>query len=154
MRRTTFSFAFLFLLILAEVIIIRNIWFGLALSQDANLSSDPHLGLGISSILLIAVGQLGLIFRSRMTLHQAALQNLKKSSLNGLLILRGRALGTGIGSMILVLLSLITGTISHSGRFPWLHGILGFGLSALLLCSLVFWGLYLKESGSLANKED
>jgi len=45
----------------------------------------------------------------------------------------------GIICLITCIISLITGTISNPGSFPWLHGLLGFSLVALLLSSTFYW---------------
>lgn len=124
------------------VLIGFNINSGLNLSADSEYSAEFHLIRALGILFSITLGTL-LLMRASSRYFQAVAGSLldsdKQEDLGGLSKLRSQAFGAGLGMILLSIVSLITGTISHAGSFPFLHGVLGFGISVLVILSLALW---------------
>lgn len=101
-----------------------NVWQGWQLSHQTESESSGHLSVGLLSLFALWTGLLGLIVTSRLSAKTSE---------------RAKALAPSLGAFILSVLSLISGTISHAGTFPLLHGILGISLFLTSMVSIFHW---------------
>jgi MFS family permease len=134
--------AWLFLA-LAFALSLGNMISGLELSRGIAPSPQWHL------IRAIAMVTLGLLSSSLLVLFfqkmhdQLAKQLLIKQSntdLPKIFELR-RAHGAAFVLILLLLMSLLSGSTATAGRFPLLHSILGFGLIACFFVNLMLWAI-------------
>lgn len=132
----------------ALLAVIFNIQSGWSMSQNVHHSSDLHLLIAILSLVTTWIGG-GLILvlatqdfeDLRLKITQGARD---KTELQRRRTEKDRCTQLAMGAMALSLISLISGTISHGGRFPWLHGLLGFSLAFCLLLTLFYWVSFTK----------
>lgn len=116
----------------AAVLAVFNIFSGLALVDRELNQSEPHLIRAIALLVVSITGHLMILRADQRAREEAALQNrsMQKSELLQTLT---------FGNLILAVVALITGTIANPGSFPWLHGLLGYGLVTLLVLSSLSW---------------
>ena len=126
--------------------IILNIQSGWSLSQNEFLPSDFHLLVAILTLVFTWIGGGLILVISSKAFEALRLQiadNKKtKDDLKRFNLKKDRSTQLAMASMALSLISLISGTISHGGRFPWLHGLLGFALAFSILLTLISWILF------------
>lgn len=135
------------LLGLACCALFYNVLGGWNLAHQEHASSDNHLTLALLTVGAVFVGALGLFETSRRILYDVQKHYLLNSSpspdqdafLRNLSTKRKKALSATLFLSITGVLSLITGTISHAGQLPLVHGILGLGLTALGGVSFFHW---------------
>jgi len=144
-RIKAFFLVALLFLGLGLVGIVSNIISGFQLSKDRSAAPDEHLAIALSSLVLIGVGLLGCLRLSQKCVESAQRRfadnpnGYLKEVLLSLRVQRETAVQWALSALSITLISFITGTISHAGRFPWIHGILGFALVTTLLIASIFW---------------
>lgn len=128
-----FTVAGLFLLLIAIGLSVMNVFSGFALIERQTEYSEGHLIRGILIVLCSIIGNLILIRQMQLAREKEFLESKDAekprspdSSLSQNVI---------VLSLIVSVIALITGTISHPGSFPLLHGGLGFALIVTLLAS-------------------
>jgi hypothetical protein len=126
---------------------LLNIYLGFGLTKEMNIASDQHLTIALFSLFFTILGGIGTIRFSKIYLESYELELLKpQTSENTALqkfkrmqILRNKANTLVLSAFVILLLSVISGTISQSGRFPLVHGLLGISLSVVLISSITRW---------------
>lgn len=128
-------------LVLALVLSCMNLFSGFELSNNSHADPQFHLLRALGMLSAAILSSSGLIFFSHKWLDQKskALMFSGKSPDAKLFAMRSAAVLPAIIVILLSVLSLISGTISHAGRLPLLHAALGFGVSIGILVSLGFW---------------
>lgn len=137
------SLSFLVLSFAATLVNIRS---GLIMSETNDHDADNHFLAAIIGLVFLLIAGFA-VFRMLQEIHDTlrrqllenetpetttALAQFEKQKENLLFLVFGAA-GLGV-------VSLITGTISHAGSFPWLHGLMGFallGTQGLAIFSLI-----------------
>jgi|GEM_PF-5989727 len=132
------------------VLVVFNIISGLNLSFHQAVGSESHLVRGIALSLSAIIGNLLLLREARLwieTEYSDALENTNSAKadqkMEKLYQDRQIVLPYALGSIFLSLICLITGTISYSGQFPIVHGVLGFLLGATLVVTNIQWWRFL-----------
>lgn len=119
---------------------LTNIVLGFGLTKDMAAASDQHLSVALLSLFFLFAGGIGAIRFSKIYLESLEGDALKKSTnLKDLQVLRQKAVTPTITIFVILTLSLISGTISQSGRFPLVHGLLGFSATFVTLLAIWHW---------------
>jgi hypothetical protein len=132
-----FIWSSLVLLLLGTLGIFANIYLGFGLTRDTAAQADLHLTCALASVSFLILGSVGLIQSSKKQL----LLRLRQGSEEGheLQDLRQRCLSLALVGIAVAILSMITGTISQAGRFPLVHGLIGFALAGLSFATIYLW---------------
>lgn len=122
--------------------VLFNVYLGFALTKDMAAASDQHLTVGLLGIGFLAVGVVGSVYSSKSLLNEAQKRKLllgdsSGGSLSNLDQVRQKLVNLGISAVALMLLSLITGTISQTGRFPLVHGLVGFSVAGVCVFTII-----------------
>lgn len=130
---------------------LANIFLGFGLSKNSSADSDQHLVIALGSLFFVVIGGIAAIRFSKIYLQSFEQDVLSPEStpehsrltplqkLKRLQEQRQNALNLVLVAFVILVLSLISGTISQSGRFPIVHGILGIGLALTLFNSIIRW---------------
>jgi hypothetical protein len=141
----------LFLIVLSILGFIYNIFAGFDLTKSADLSPDNHLVLGLLSYGFSIIAQMGAIFFSSKLLfdknksHVLSSGGESDSPLQILSAERQFAVWHSLVVIVLGLVSVITGTISHAGRQPLIHIVFGFLLVIFSAHTFVKWSAFMKK---------
>jgi len=130
-------------LTLAELGFAANIYSGFTLTQTINDDSTRHLTIALSSICFLVLGSVLVLMGSKRRLEESLKTLLRVEAVDprAQIILQAREAATSatIVSGVIAIFSLISGTISQSGRFPWIHGASGIVLTATNLWLIGQW---------------
>ncbi|MBN8462821.1 MAG: hypothetical protein J0M01_08395 [Dechloromonas sp.] len=135
----------LIFVLLGTLGIFFNIYLGFGLTGiTVNNTANLHLSFALSSVFFLIVGSIFLIRGSRDLLfdiqrHSLAEKTFNKNKLSALQELRQKSLSLALLGIAASVLSLITGTISQTGRFPLVHGLIGFALAGISFSALYLW---------------
>jgi len=125
-------------LFLSLVAMSLNVWTGWQLSgmESPGALTERHFLQALALVAGILGGNIWLFHLSQKRIENSLSdENLAKR----LQIIRRQTFPWALISMMLCLVSLITGSIAHPGSFPFLHGILGFSVLATSIVSFVNW---------------
>lgn len=118
--------------------LIWNFWLGWNLAQTPMDNADSHLVTGLFSLILISAASLLGIWTNEKKFEQIQKKGDQNDrALNQLLQEKQQTMMMSLGALGLSVIAIITGTISHSGKFPVIHFVLAIAL--LVLSLLVFW---------------
>lgn len=138
--------AFGFLFLIANLLFTGlNILSGLRLTWGQGEAAEGHLIRAILVVVSAIIGQILLFQASQKQMEAEQAKLLENDSLESkqrfqsLHQKKQYAYQMAFALVLLSLLSMVTGTISHEGSFPILHGGLGFLLTGITLASFVLW---------------
>lgn len=137
--KSALSWLALFFLLIASLFVTMNIFSGLALVDRDVGQAEWHLLRGISIVVCSIFGNLILLKKWQTHKEQQALRSEIVHQVPGLSQM-------AIATLVVSIISLITGTISNPGSFPLLHGVLGFSLVALVLSTTLSWAYVIFRS--------
>lgn len=132
--------------------VVANIFSGLILTQNSESELvDGHFLRGALLIIFNILGNIFLIQSSKKSLNtleenllDSNNQDEARSKLHALHEKKQKAFIGAITAILISLVSLITGTVSHGGQFPLLHGGLGFVLTLIVIWNLLQWFLFFR----------
>ena len=125
--------------------IFFNIYLGFGLTGiTVNNTANLHLSVALGSVFFLIVGSVSLIRGSRDLLfdiqkHSLTEKTFDKNLLAQLQELRQKSLSLALLGIAAAVLSLITGTVSQTGRFPLVHGLIGFALAGISFSAVFLW---------------
>jgi len=123
--------------------LLWNMWVGWNLAQVSGLSPDTHLVSGLSSLAILCIGSiLGIRLNERNFDQLQRVGNRSSAELRLQMQQKQNSQMMALGVVGLSVVSTITGTISHSGKFPLLHFLL---VIALLFLSVSLWMSWSKQ---------
>jgi len=138
------------LLALAAVGFVYNIFLGFGLTKSSGLAPDQHLSAAliangvalVANILLIKVSHTYLKHLTFFLANSKAESNIE--FFDETRETRQKAVWNSLIVIVLGLVSLVTGTISHAGRFPLIHIVFGIALVALAFITIFWWVQFLR----------
>ncbi|PIR23754.1 MAG: hypothetical protein COV44_00985 [Deltaproteobacteria bacterium CG11_big_fil_rev_8_21_14_0_20_45_16] len=125
-------------LFLSLVAMSLNIWTGWQLSgiESPGALTERHFLQALALVGGILGGNIWLFSLSQKRIENSLSdENIARR----LIKVRRQTFPWALISMMLCLISLITGSIAHPGSFPFLHGILGFSVLGSSIVSFVNW---------------
>ncbi len=124
----------------STLMIVGNLLTGFFLSQSAETSPILHLILALGSLAFGIVSHFILSQNSQRLLEEAVVSgNLTDSSRETLRVTMKNAQASGFVGLAILVVSIITGTIAHAGRWPIIHIVAAICLVIFFGKTLILW---------------
>jgi hypothetical protein len=125
---------------LSALMIVGNLLTGFFLSQSAEVSPILHLILALGSLAFGIIGHFVLSQSSQRLLEEAAVAgSLSDSTRETVRVTMKNAQAHGFVSLGVLVVSIITGTIAHAGRWPIVHILSALFLILLFGKTFILW---------------
>ena len=122
------------------LMIVGNLLTGFFLSQSTDASPILHLILALGSLAFGIMGHFVLSHASQRSLEEAAVSGLLTDSIRETTrVTLKNAQAYGFVSLAILVISIITGTIAHAGRWPIIHIVSAISLILVFGKTLILW---------------